>query len=366
MKNRMVVLLVLMFSLPPYTSIASSNTCVKLESEVGRAIRKAVPAEVVINNICPSAINGIYEVIVNDRQIVYVDPISKTIILGALIQGEKNITKKRQIELGFLTQSDEKRVTLDYDSSLEEEVIPLAGVTLPVKWGDLGKQMIEAGVIDLQKLEALYSKRGDLSEEDKRLLYAADNGNLKITLENSGFLLNMLWALGLANKNDILEKGPMVNPRYGGAGRFASTGGWTLAKGETMDHYSKHSFVKLDTEQQKLVERASKNIYRPCCNNPTHFPDCNHGMAMLGLLELMASQGLGEKEMYRIALQVNSYWFPTTYLTVAQLFKKQDVEWKDVDPQKILGFENSSQSGYQQVLSKVKPSERRGGGGCGV
>lgn len=122
--------------------------------------------------------------------------------------------------------------------------------------------------------------------------------------------LNMFWALGLANKNEILEKGPMMDSKYGGAGNFASTGGWTLAKGSAMDHYSMHSLVTLSPDQQKMVEEVSKNIFRPCCRNPVYFPDCNHGMAMLGILELKASQGANESELYAISKQVNDVWFP--------------------------------------------------------
>ncbi|MFQ5901957.1 MAG: hypothetical protein ACE5IH_10420, partial [Thermodesulfobacteriota bacterium] len=96
------------------------------------------------------------------------------------------------------------------------------------------------------------------------------------------------------------------------------------------------------------------------------FPDCNHGMAMLGFLELMASQDIGEEDMYRIALQVNSYWFPDTYLTIANLFKRQGVEWKDVNAKEVLGFNYSSASGYRGIRNKVQPSQSGGGGGCGV
>ena len=195
-----------------------------------------------------------------------------------------------------------------------------SGIVLPVKWGDLGAKIISVGVIDAEKFEALYAGRGGLDEEIRKLLYDENNGNLKITAENSGAVLNLLWALGLGNRNDILIYGPMTT--YDGkslasveeilikASRFASTGGWTLAKGHAMEHYSRHPFVILNEEQQELVERVSKNVYRPCCSNSTYFPDCNHGMAMLGLLELMASQGSSEKEMYDFAEKVNAVWFP--------------------------------------------------------
>jgi hypothetical protein len=102
----------------------------------------------------------------------------------------------------------------------------------------------------------------------------------------------------------------MSDPRYGGAAVFASTGGWSLARGSAMDHYSRHRLVELEPAQQQLVESTSKNIYRPCCANPAYFPDCNHGLAMLALLELMASEGASEAEMYAVAEEVNGYWFP--------------------------------------------------------
>lgn len=239
-------------------------------------------------------------------------------------------------------------------------------IILPVRWGNLGVKMTSAGVIDAKKFEALYERRGGLDSETKKLLYEANNGNLKITEKNSGVLLNLLWALGLGNKNDILEKGPMQDPRYGGAGGFASTGGWTLADGDAMKHYSRHSLIILTAEQQKLVERVSKNIYRPCCNNPTYFPDCNHGIAMLGLLELMASQGVSEKEMYKTALQVNIYWFPDNYSVIEKYFASKGISWEKADPKEILGAKYSSGSGYGKILREAGPQQQQGGGGCGV
>jgi len=134
-----------------------------------------------------------------------------------------------------------------------------------------------------------------------------------------------------------------------------------------MDHYSQHTFFTLTTEQQALVDKVSRGIYRPCCGNSTHFPDCNHGMAMLGLLELMASQGVSEPDMWKTALAVNSYWFPDTYLTIATYMKNKGVDWQNVNPQEMLGINYSSAQGYAQISSQVlKPQEQRGGGGCDV
>ncbi|OGI82304.1 hypothetical protein A3I95_02815 [Candidatus Nomurabacteria bacterium RIFCSPLOWO2_02_FULL_44_12] len=183
-------------------------------------------------------------------------------------------------------------------------------VAFALDWGDMGMKMMAVGVVDKDKMEGLHLGRGGMTASGRAMMYGNSNENFTITPENSDMALHMLWAFGLANKNEILEKGPMMDPKYGDAGRFASTGGYTLGKGGAMEHYSMHSFVELTAAEQKLVEKTAKNIFRPCCKNSAYFPDCNHGMAMLGLLELMASQGASEKEMYKAALEANALWFP--------------------------------------------------------
>ncbi|MDO8561694.1 MAG: hypothetical protein Q7S05_02605 [bacterium] len=253
-------------------------------------------------------------------------------------------------------------------STIEEAVLSTKGVKLPVVWGDMGAQLVEAGAIDPVAFKQMYQARGPFPSDYEKLLSGNNNGELTITPNNAGYLLNLLWAFGLANKNPILEDASeMMNPAYGGAGNFASTGGWTVAKGNAMSHYNMHALVTLSPEQQALVDRVSKGIYRPCCGNSTHFPDCNHGMAMLGLLELMAAQGVGEEEMYKAALAVNSYWFPGTYLTMAQFMQDKGVDWKKVSPQEMLGANYSSAGGFRNIASQVSaPSQSGGGNGCGV
>lgn len=282
--------------------------------------------------------------------------VSAVIIAGAWVYtaGLKAGTVQQKANIASSQQKTEQ-------SALEEAV-------LPVSWGDLGTKLVSAGVIDADKLKAIYEQRGAFTEEHKNLLLGKNDGKLKITRDNAGYLLNLFWALGLGSKNPILEKGEMMNPAYGGAQNFASTGGWTISKDSPMNHYSRHTFFSLTAEQQTLVNKVSSGIYRPCCNNSTHFPDCNHGMAMLGLLELMASQGASEQDMWKMALAVNSYWFPETYLTIATYLKNNSVEWKDVNPREILGINYSSASGYAKISSQViLPSRQQSGGsGCGI
>lgn len=173
---------------------------------------------------------------------------------------------------------------------------PSTAIKFPFSIGELGKQLADNGTIDPAKFPSQF--------------LASQKKNFAITDQNAQKVLNFLWAFGLANKNEILEKGPMMDPRYGGAQNFASTGGWTLGVGNPMDHYSHHQMVMLDPDQQDLVNRVAKTIYRPCCKNPAYFPDCNHGMAMLGLMELMAKNGMNEQQMHQAADAVNAKWFP--------------------------------------------------------
>jgi len=142
-------------------------------------------------------------------------------------------------------------------SALEETVLPSAGVILPVSWGDLGAKLVSVGAIDRVRFKALYDERGQFTKEYESLLIGNNADKLKITKDNAGYLLNLFWALGLASKNQILDSGEMANPRYGGAGNFASTGGWTMAQGNPMDHYSRHKFFNLTPEQQALVDKVS-------------------------------------------------------------------------------------------------------------
>ena len=240
------------------------------------------------------------------------------------------------------------------------------GVVLPVVWGDLGAKLVSVGAIDPDKFRAIYEQRNEFNSEYESLLLGQNKGKLKITKDNAGYLLNLFWALGLASKNPILDFGEMNDPAYSGAQNFASTGGWTVAKGNAMDHYSRHLFFNLTSEQQALVDKISRGIYRPCCGNSTHFPDCNHGMAMLGLLELMASQGLSEEEMWKTALVVNSYWFPDNYLTIATYMKNKGISWENVDPKEILGADYSSSAGYRNIFNQVSVPAKKSGGSCGV
>ena len=260
-------------------------------------------------------------------------------------------------------------VKIDYEA-LAKEVIPPEGFTTSAKWGCTGKKLVENGAIDLEKFKLLYENYGNpLTDEQLNLLTACTDETLKINAENSHFALNVLWALGLSNKNPLMDK---IAAEYAEIDYLASTGGWTLGKESGGELWGKYEIAKISAEQQKIVENTAMNTYRPCCNNPTAFPDCNHGAAALGLIELMASQGFSETEIFEALKAFNSYWFPQQYFENAIYFKiKEGKDWKDVDAKTVLGKDYSSYSGWANVDSYLKSNGileqvQSSGGSCGA
>jgi hypothetical protein len=241
-------------------------------------------------------------------------------------------------------------------TQLYEQVNPKDGYALPVSYGDLGPQLLEGGVIQYDAMTALYEQSGtSLSAEQIEILKKGSDKQITINAENARFLLNFFWAVGLANKNSILTEGAMVQNSGGQIEGYASTGGWGLAAKPIKELYASMDLIPLTAEQQERVEEVASAVYRPCCNNPTHFPDCNHGMAMLGILELMASQGASTDEMFVAAKYINAYWFPQQTLETAMYLKSNEgIDFVDADARLVVGNKISSASGSAMVRKDLQ------------
>lgn len=250
-------------------------------------------------------------------------------------------------------------------SLVEKEVLPDGGVELPVSWSDIGPRLIALGVID----EAKFKQAVKLTPEQEEILIKGSDKKIVIDATNGQFIVDMLWALGLAQKSIVYEEGPMGKEYKDKAGNFASTGGWSLARGPATNYLNRFDLISLTPEQQKKVGEIAQNVYRPCCGNSTWFPDCNHGMAALAAIELMVAAGINENTIYRNVLALNSYWFSDTYVTIATLFARGGTAWKDVDAKTVLGKDYSSAQGAQAIAKKVGPlpyKPEQQGGGCGA
>jgi len=257
--------------------------------------------------------------------------------------------------------------------ALFDQVNPPDGYELPIQYGNFAPRLVAAGIIDYAGFVKLYQEIGfPLSEQQIAILSKGSNDTVVFNKENQHFLLNLFWALGLANQNKILTEGLMMRDGKDKVVNFASTGGWTLASAPVADLYASQPIIILTDEQQKRLEEVAAGVYRPCCDNPTHFPDCNHGMAMLGMLELMASQGASVGDMFEAAKYVNAFWFPQQALELAVLFKtSNNVEFTQVEGAQVVGKQLFSGSGFQVVHQWLAKNEKLdqvpdGGGSCGV
>ena len=241
-------------------------------------------------------------------------------------------------------------------AALYKQINPKDGYNLSVSYGNLGPQLLASGVIDYDAFATLYQNAGSpLTADQIKALKNRSDQEIVINSQNAYYLLNFFWAVGLANRNTILTEGPMVRNSDGKFENFASTGGWGLATKPITDLYASLDLIPLTEEQQKLVEEVAQGVYRPCCNNPTHFPDCNHGMAMLGILELMASQGATADQMFEAAKYVNAYWFPQQTLEAAVYLKaNQGIDFAEADPRLVVGSSMASASGSKMVHADLQ------------
>lgn len=261
---------------------------------------------------------------------------------------------------------EEEKVELTAEE-LAEVVIPKDGYEVKLKWGEVGKKLVTAGGIDMKKFGENYK---DESFEDELRYLTENKEGVKIDAKNAYFWVNMLWALGLTQKSDVLDKGVMGTEYRKDLANFSSTAGWTLGAKDAVKLYSSASIIDLDETENKRVTEITSNIYRPCCGNSAAFPDCNHGMAILGLVELMVDQGFSDEKIYEASLAFNSYWFQQTYVDLAYFFlTRENLSWDKVDPKKVLGAQYSSSQGYlgiKEIIAEDAPTLQRGGSSCGA
>lgn len=240
--------------------------------------------------------------------------------------------------------------------------MPEKGITLDARWGELPKRLVEEGVLDLEKFKAAAQAAAiPLTPEQVSLLTEGSDERIKVDANSAYFLLDLLWALGLANENPILTEGPLS--QGGKAGSYASTGGWTLGTRAGPNYVASLELIALTPDQQATVDDVTRNSYRPCCGNMTGFPDCNHGMAALALAELMASQGATADDIFLALKQISPYWFPSQYHHLALFFQEDNRKWDEVAPRELMGQEYSSSRGFQQVNAQLQQSGALSAGG---
>ena len=255
-------------------------------------------------------------------------------------------------------------------------VLREGGVATGLILDDAIARLVAGGAVVPGKMASAYQRRGGLPDWVVSALKGQASGEIELNQASVPYLLNLLWPLGIANQTAFNGRNPIPE---GSLPRLASTGGWNLGiKKNGANYYNRVEAVPLTAEQDAMVERMAATIYRPCCNNSALFPDCNHGAAMLGFLELAAAQGLPEERIWKLAKVLNGFWYPKQYVAMALLFDLRDnLDWEQVSPQTVLGKSFSSSSGWRanvdaQLSAVTQPGAvptkavRDGGSGCSI
>ncbi len=247
--------------------------------------------------------------------------------------------------LGVATPGLIERLKPDPVKDAYDAVLPSRGDRTTVVFGDSLLRLVRAGAIDPEKFSARYAARGGLPDWVRQLFESSSSEPILISSATAPYLLNLLWPLGVATKTGINADSPLRGKRLP---TFASTGGWRLGRAGTgAAYFNRVATLQLSAEQEARVLAVARKTFRPCCNNSAFFQDCNHGSAMLGLLELGAAQDLSERELYSLAKTANGYWYPAQYVEMALLFATvKDTPWKDVDPATAVGARFASASGW--------------------
>jgi len=229
-----------------------------------------------------------------------------------------------------------------------DQVTPSDGVTTRFVFGNSIQKLIAAGALDPDKFRGSAKNLPDWVE---RLLKGPSNDPIVFSGQTASYLVDLLWPLGLANKASFNKNSPIATLRIA---TFASTGGWTLGHEQSGHvYFNRVEAIDMSGQQETAVLRVATTTFRPCCDNSTFFQDCNHGSALLGLLELSASQGATVEELYRLALTANSFWFPDNYARTALLLSHfYRIAWKDAAPSLVLGRKYSTLSGWEKNVNE--------------
>ena len=272
---------------------------------------------------------------------------------------------------------------------LAAQIIPTTGYTLSFKWGDSIHKLVETGALNISNLSIiLNSSKQPLTPAEAEILNGTYNGYIQFNSTNVEFVQLVLWSLGINNNNTIINEGQIINasvpyanqinnnaslnqkvaPQYVASHYFASTGGYgPLGKLQL----GGLDIINLTSQQQALMYDVATHSYRPCCDNPTAFPDCNHGAAALGLIELLASQGANESQMYGAVRDFYQYQFPQQYAEIAAYFDSQGMNYSQVNSSVVMGYSFSSYSGFSNVnqyliKNGVLQQAASGGASCGA
>jgi hypothetical protein len=230
-------------------------------------------------------------------------------------------------------------------SALTQAINPPAGYTLPIQYGQVGPNLIQAGVIDVAAFRRYFQQNG-LAVPDLEIETLIRGGQEPVVIHsrNATFLLTLFWGIGFANQNPILSRASDLIMKS-----------WTLGQKPGEELFARKALFPLTSEQQARLEKIAQAAYRPCSDTSTLTPDSKFSLATLGLLEWLSSQNASTETMLTALKQVNAFWFPQQTLEQALFFVATQLkEYGNIDAQTLVSRAYFSATGFGQVHQWLK------------
>ncbi len=229
-------------------------------------------------------------------------------------------------------------------------IYPAGGFELPITWGGSVKQLIASGALNETTLIYSVLKSNEtITPYEEEIMSGTYSGYVYINSSNAEFFLNVLWSIGVNDNNSIITKGPLSS--YGNPYQYASTGGY-LPLGRLK--LAGLNLINLTAAQENEVMDVSAAAFRPCCDNPAMFPDCNHGAAELALIEMMAAQGYNESQIFTVLQRFLSEYFPQNMFEEAVIYAAHGINFSSVPANVTIGRSLFSASGQQNVAAYIQ------------
>ncbi len=253
--------------------------------------------------------------------------------------------------------------SIDFQA-LVQTVYPASGFVLPIKWGNSVKILLESGALNMTALvSAIEASKQNVTPYETEIMNGVFNGYINVNSSDSAFLLYVLWSLGVNNNNYIINDGPIS--KFGNPDQYASTGGYLpLGRLQLGALY----ILNLTASQEQEAIDVSEKTFRPCCNNPAMFPDCNHGAAELALIEMMSAQGYNESTIFQVLRNFLSMYYPQNMFDEAVVFASQGINFSSVPANTTVSYSLFSAAGAQNVGNYIQkygliPSRSASSGG---
>lgn len=119
------------------------------------------------------------------------------------------------------------------------------------------------------------------------------------------------------------------------------------------------------SEKTRFDKLTTEEIYHPCCDGPVQGCECEHAVALRGLVKFMLKEGKNDDEIKKQSFEWLKYFFQQHYVNVAKYLQNQGKDIAMMGPGKEFGLASYGAKVQQALQGGVRledlPQQK---GGC--